>query len=855
MLREFLEICQGNVLAEKTSDFASYLRWLSQQNESQALAFWQQALSGTKDQLLFPQCQGKSSTGQVAALERLLPGAELAKLRNAVGTDGLTLNTLLVAAWAVVLHAVTQRDELLFGTTVSGRPAELTGMAEIVGLFINTLPMPVRIAGSEGTLTNLAQAIQEWNLETAHFQHINLAQIQAETGHGHFDHLLIFENYPLGDGIRELLAGRSSQVRVKDVRFFEHTHYPLEIVILPGESLEMIFRYNAELLHAGQVAPLADSLLAVLRQYLAQPESQVGELAQVCSTMPIGIEPSTPKDSTLPTGAVQAGTGKASAEELKLATLFARILETKHFGVEDNFFQHGGHSLKVVRLSGLIWQELAREVPLKLIYANPTPRTLNKVLSVGQSGSLLDLRPFPEAASYPLTEGQKGLWLHQQLSKDSCAYNTLGSYQLEGPLDLNALKRALDALVDRHASLRTRFLTESGEPRQQVCASGAAPLEIVELGEQPNAEQKLKEQILSRLTEPFDLQQIPLFRATLFVLGSNRHLLSLIFHHIVSDGWSDEILAKDLSRIYQAQLSGEPSGLSLLPVEYRDYALAQQEYLQGKDSVGDCRFWQQLLVETAGQPDFLHDYPRPPQRAGQGARLSISLADQADAIRQLALNSQVTPFVILHALVKLIVHAMTGASDLIVGIPSANRSHPESQGLVGYFLNLLPIRTLFNDSWRFRDLLTSINRSMLEAFDHQEYPFSRMVDDLQLPKSFNRHPLFDIMIVFHNNQPTHFELGETSCTPFFEESTACRFDLDFEFFDDRHFAGFIEYDCQLYSEETVTRLAEALLSVTRIACSDPDISMVDLSDTVIQQLGAAQQDLVAALAMPIEEDF
>jgi non-ribosomal peptide synthetase component F len=201
------------------------------------------------------------------------------------------------------------------------------------------------------------------------------------------------------------------------------------------------------------------------------------------------------------------------------------------------------------------------------------------------------------------------------------------------------------------------------------------------------------------------------------------------------------------------------------------------------------------------------------------------------------------------------IFAVTGVTDLIAGTPNANRSHPETQKIVGYMLNLLPIRSHLSGAMSFKDLVADINRCMQQAFEHQDYPFSCMIDDLVCPTSFNRHPLFDIMMVFHNERPPRFSFDQVQCEPFFEDSVSCRFDLDFEFFASRDFDGFIEYDRELYQPETVAQIAATLANMTRHCCAHPDLSLEELIQQCDLPRGLAEENLRQAVLAPVEEDF
>ncbi|MDT8423727.1 MAG: amino acid adenylation domain-containing protein [Desulfuromonadales bacterium] len=851
LLRDFMALCQGKTLPAQHIDFNQFLVWLDEQDDAAALNFWQRYLANAPVSTLFP-ATSPATTYVLGEHGLTLGGADFDTLKAVGGKSGVTVNSLLQAAWAIVLCHHSGQHDVTFGTTVSGRPVDLAGIEDMVGLFINTLPTRVRVPIDDVAVIDLARTIQEQALAATPHQHVNLAQIQTTNGQALFDHLLIFENYPLAAGVQELLSVTDTTVGISAVSFFEHTHYPLELNVVPGDQLEIIFRFNTAQVNATEVQQLARQLDTVLRQVAAEPAVTLAalNLAKVAPRNATTTEHSVMAPPAAPHLTAETPAAPAVAA---MADLFARILESDALDSDADFFSHGGHSLKVVRLAGLIWQELQVVVPLRTIYAHPTPRALAAALQ-RQHSRALPLQALPAADNYPLTAGQKGLWLFQQLDKDSSAYHTLGSYLLEGPLDRQALAAAVTAVATRHESLRTGFEVIGGEPRQTIVAPPAQLLEIVPLDPDAATEEGIRNEILARLALPFDLHHPPLFRATLFCLAPDRHILSLIFHHIISDGWSDAILARDLSHYYHMTVSGEGAELPPLTCHYRDVAPAQQRLLQGERGQELQRFWHGQLTGEPERPGLLHDFPRPPQRAGEGARHAFTLGSEAAALRQLAHDCQVTPFIVLQALLKLLIHAVTGADDLIVGVPSANRSHPDTQGIVGYFLNLLPVRSRIEGDATFREFVATVNRTTLAAFDHQEYPFSCMVADQQIPKSLNQHPLFDIMLVFHNNEPVRFDFANVSCTPFFETSTTSRFDLDFEFFDNAQLDGFIEYDSELYRAASVEKIAAALVFLVSACHARPEAMLSQLALECCQVLGIDEDNLVQEMNQ-IEDDF
>ncbi|AMV71109.1 glutamate-1-semialdehyde aminotransferase [Desulfuromonas sp. DDH964] len=840
LLREFVSRYQGGELEPLRGDFPDYLAWLGRRDELPTLAYWEERLAGAQPPRFFPTTAGVGYRQQ--QLDLGLDAAIFQRLAGLARKEGLTLNALLQAAWATTLHSAGGDDDLLFGVTVSGRPPELPGVTGMVGLFINTLPVRAQLPAAPTTLAELARTLQAANLAAGPHQHLSLAALQARIGHPLFDHLLIFENYPLADGVAELFGTGLETSPVTAVDYFEHTHYPLEVILFAQQELAVTFRFNAAQVAVQQIEELAEGFLAILTAAAAEPARTLRALCGDRPRLAFAPAAAAPEAASSPPAGAPPG-----VNETLLCALFAQVLELPMVRRDDHFFTCGGHSLKVVRLAGRIWEELGIQVPLRLIYTHPTPRTLAAALALPSAATVLDLQPGPTAEHYPLAEGQKGLWLTQQLQADSCAYNTVGSYRLHGPLDPAALATALAGCAARHEALRTSFQLHQGEPCQTILPTMTDLLTTVDLRGDTDPEQTAREAILTQLRTPFDLTRAPLFRATLFQLDEKEQILALVFHHLISDGWSDTVLARELAQGYAAAVRGESAELPPPALHYRDFARAQQRYLAGDASAADRRYWGATLAGELPQLDLFADFPRPAVRAGRGARHRFDLAEQAKGIRQLARQARVTPFVVLQALLKLLIYALADAEESIIGVPSANRSHPATHDLVGYFLNLLPIRSRLRGEQSFSSLLDELQQQTLAAFEHQDYPFSSLVADLGLPRSRNRHPLFDVLLIFHNNRPLVLELPGIDCEPFFEDSVSCRFDLDFELFDDEPLSGFIEYDCELYRPETVATLASALARLAAVASGAPETPLRELAQEITRNLGCDDADFLAEL--------
>ncbi len=862
LLKEAAAFLRGSGLPRKKADFPDFIAWCRHQDSAATEGYRQDVLRDAPPPILL--ADATADTGSFASESRQLQLTTdlTAQLAGCCARCGVTLNSLFLCAWALTLAEYGRQHEGLIGATFSGRPEDLANMDEVVGLFITSLPVPFRIQGRQ-TLRDLARALQETVLAATGHQQIDLAQLRQSTGNPLFDHLLIFENYPLEEEAKKLLSAPEAPPRdeafISNIRFFEHTHYPLEILVFPhGGTLGITFTFDSRRIKVETIDRLAEALSFYLG-CLATEEDGIAaaildsRMTQGAASAAVAAKKN--EQTPLPSAGSQVQSPEREEDTRTMAGLFARALDLPAVAADDDFFSRGGHSLKVVRLAGLIQQQLGWRPALKAVYQHPTPRLLAAHLAVAREGApAFDVRPYPPADHDPLSEGQKGLWLHQQVQKDSVAYNTVGAFVLEGPLNTDFLEEAFRRAIRRHAALRTRFITIQGEPRQVIVDDLPFTLDIRPVAATADPLADIREQIRTALHQPFALEQLPLFRVSLYVVDAQRSILSLIFHHIVSDGWSDAVLARDISHYYHQVATGSDAPLPPLTIHYRDYARSQQDYLGSASGATERDYWRERLRDLPVPAPVLHDSPRPQRRAGHGARTPLTLSPQAASVRHLATAVQATPFAVLHAVIKVLLHSVTGSRDLTIGVPSAQRPTAATQDLVGYFLNLLPLRSELDPEQSFEELVQQLHEDTLRDFQHQNYPFGGMVDDLQVEKSFNQHPLFDIMLLFHNNASHLFTLDGVTCSPFYEDSITCRFDLDFEFFDDRDFDGFIEYDTELYRPQTVEKLAQAVSDLCRDCCRTPAAPIADLSRACRLRLDLDTSDLIAQIN-DLEDDF
>ena len=358
------------------------------------------------------------------------------------------------------------------------------------------------------------------------------------------------------------------------------------------------------------------------------------------------------------------------------------------------------------------------------------------------------LGPQSRPPEVPLSPAQQNLWVLHQLNPESSAYHIGLAWRLTGALDIAALEHSLSAITQRHESLRTQFVAPTGQPYQQIRSHHlAAPLPITDLSAWPKAAIAAEVQRLTAqcVQQPFDLSQDSLLRTRLLQLDENRSVLLLVLHHLVADGWSRGVLMRELATLYREFTGDVIPALPPLPIQYADYTLWQQQWLQGAACRTQLDYWRQQL---SGLPALAlpTDRPRPavPNFTSRTCTCTLS-SDCVTALKTLSQRAGTTLFMTLLAAFKLLLHRYSAQADIGVGVPVANRHHPEVEPLIGFFVNTLVLRTRFTDKMTFRELLLQVRQVTADAFQHGEVPFAKVVEALQPDRDLSQNPLFQVM--------------------------------------------------------------------------------------------------------------
>ena len=515
------------------------------------------------------------------------------------------------------------------------------------------------------------------------------------------------------------------------------------------------------------------------------------------------------------------------AVEEVLASLWGEVLGLSGLGAHDDFFDLGGHSLTATQLVSRIRETLQVELPLRALFEHTTIAGLAQVIAAARPGAA---PPAPLVAGSregdpPLSFAQARLWFLDQMGADA-AYNMPWAFRLAGALDGDALERALDAIVARHEALRTCFRARDGKPVQHVLPELHVPLRRVDLSALDAAGRQAEIERLARheAETPFDLESGPLIRPSLVRLAADEHVLFLSLHHIVFDGWSIGVLNRELLEHYRAGLAGEAPALPALPVQYRDFVAWQWQWLTGAVLERQLEHWRARL---GGEPPVLElptDRPRPAVQTFRGAGCAVDVPEELTrALRTLSRRRGVTLAMTLLAAFKTLLSRYTGQDDILVGTPIANRTQHEIEGLIGFFVNSLVLRTDLSGDPSFAELLARVHATALEAYEHQDLPFERLVDELQPERDQSRNPIFQVVFAMQNASREPLALPGLSIEPLAAAVRATRFDLELHVAEaaDGIRVGFC-FNRDLFDASTIERMGRHYLRLLEGAAAAPE---------------------------------
>jgi len=471
------------------------------------------------------------------------------------------------------------------------------------------------------------------------------------------------------------------------------------------------------------------------------------------------------------------------------------------------------------------------------LFVSPTIATISEYIEAARFQNCIQpktsIQPVSRSGEISLSFAQQRLWFLDQLEKPSTTYNCLTAVRLVGSLHVAALKKAINEIVKRHEALRTTFPSVNGFPIQVIASTSIVALPIVDLQGLSEEQQSKEVQCLAirEAQRPFNLANELLVRVTLLRLKENSHVLLLTIHHIVTDGWSGSIFWHELSVLYKAFSSGQPSPLADLPIQYADFAVWQCQWLKGKTLETQIAYWKKQLTGLSPVLELPTDRPRPTIETFRGAKQSFQLTRElTQHLKALNYSSKTTLFMTLLTAFAILLSRYSQQEDLAIGTPIANRTHSEIESLIGFFANTLVMRIDLQGNPSFTDLLVRVRQVALDAYAHQDLPFEKLVEELNPERHLSHHPLFQVLFALQNPLDTILEMPGLTILPEEVDSVTAKFDLTLSMMETKQgLKGYIEYNTDLFDVATITRIVEHFQTLLEGIVANPEQRLSDLA--------------------------
>lgn len=566
-----------------------------------------------------------------------------------------------------------------------------------------------------------------------------------------------------------------------------------------------------------------------------------------------------------------------SLREEELAAIWREVLGVERIGTNDNFFELGGHSLLAIQVISRVREKFKVELPLFGLFEAPTIRQLAEGLSSGEWAtsqvSSLPMQHVPRDGHLPLSSVQERLWFLDQVSPGGHAYNVPMALRLKGGLDVLALQRALNEVVGRHEALRTTFANDKGELIQVIAPAVKVEMDVANFESFPAPERESATQswLNTEAQRAFELARGPLFRAKLARLGAQEHVLLVVMHHTISDGWSFAIFFQELGKFYQAFAANKPTPEVPAPaVQYADFAHWQRRCLQGSKLEQEMAFWKSKL---AGAPSSVRlpadraEAATGVAEAGKAGRFTEKFSTgNAEALAEFSRGQNATPFMVLTTALAITFEKWARQQDMVIGTVVAGRTRRELENVIGCFMNFLPIRIQLNSAETGQELLAKVKAAVLEAQAHQDCPFEKMVEAVNPERRLNQNPLYNIALLLQNFPEQLFQDKNLSVTRAPVDLEAAQLDLRFEAeLNGQNLEVLCEYKTALFDQSTIQQLLASYRSAVEMLLKNPGAKISEFSITDELQTRAdssrapkEQQKLVIAstfTAEPVEDSL
>jgi iturin family lipopeptide synthetase A len=728
-----------------------------------------------------------------------------------------TVPMVLFAGLQLLLNQITGRTDLVVGLPTAGQLA--TGATGLVGNCANVLP--IRVTLGDGSIADLLGTVRATVSDAYQHQAVSIAGLVAHQGPGGEPELVppdlsvvcnVDKSVALSvTGLR--VDARPGPMGAARAELFVNAVVDEGTLRLDFDAAPTITRSTCE---------------TWLRAYTELLAAIADDPDRALARLPRVVERFDPIEDAFGSGQPSDAEHVAprSDAERRVARVWAELFELPEPSVHTSFFELGGTSLIATRLVSRLARAFQRPVPLRAVFDAPTVAKLAEFLTaeapVADPASVV-VAGDRDHGEFPLSLAQRRLWYLEQLGTGT-SYTVFVAVRMHGQLDRGVLTACVREVVRRHAALRTTFREVDGEATQLIAPPDEVAVEVplTDLSTAEDPAGAVRRELRAELDRPFDIGAGPLLRTRLLRLADDEHVMAVSMHHIVSDGWSLDVLLREVLVLYEAFGNGQPSPLPKLPVQYPDFAVWQQDWLNSEEFVRQLDYWRERLAGLAPL-ELPIDRPRPltPDFAGRIHRFTLP-GSVSDEVRRFSQAEQVSLLTTLLAAFQALLHAVCGQDDIAVGTPSANRNHLETEGLIGFFLNMLVIRTDVGGRPTFRELVGQVRDRVLGADANQAVPFDLLVDELGAVRDAAHSPLFNVMFLLDTSN-SRWQAGGLELTRVDYEWHTSKFDLSLLVDDvDGELRCVFEYRTDLFDHDTIELLANRFETFVGKVTANPE---------------------------------
>jgi FkbH-like protein len=832
-------------------DYAEWqANWLHSRDAATHLAYWHEQLRGAPPTSTVPPDRPLPERRSYRGSQRVvsLPEHITHRVRAVARAAGVTPFIVLLASYWVLLSRASGQEDLVVGTLTAGRG--LPGVEGSVGYFVNVLPLRADLRGDPLFLDLVHRARNVVRDAFAHelvpFEKI-LEGVDVERDGEQrplFQTMFIVQNTP-----RPSMAVNGLRCDLVPVGLDLSTSDLVMRVYESGDRMTVALEYDTDLYDDRTADELLERYRAILSDAIAQPARRLSDLPG---------DPGSPlPQAELEAIAASEGDSAAPRDDLErtLCELFAAALRVERVGIHDDFFALGGHSLLVMQLLARIYATLGAHVAVREFFGAPTVSGLaERIRAIGGGGAAGWPPPrLDRAGLLPTSVAQQRYWVLQQRDPRSSAHHVATALRIRGPFEPDTLRLALESVVRRHEALRTTFVTTPDGLRAKVHAELAPAFELADAGGDG-----LGAAVDAIVARPFDLEGGPLVRAGVLRVGGGEHVLVLVLHHIVTDGWSQGLLLRELSAAYEDLRSGRPPPANAPPIAYADYASWQSTWLAGEGAKA-LEEWRNRLAGAPAETVVPFDRAVPTSRTFRGSHVAFALApDVAARVEEVAREHATTPFAVMLAAFDLVLAGETGTDDLVIGTLATGRTRPELQETLGVFVNLLPLRLRVDRRRTFAEHLEHAREVAARAFAAQDVPFERILDAVGAERPPNRRALVQTILALQNAMTAQADAEPTGALfqPQGLEVRAEASDIALSNADlmvrvvrrPEGLLGSIEYDVDLYDESTARRVADEYVALLEAVTKEPGLAVAEAIERHVAKRSAKGAPLRVAVA-------